>query len=164
MKKIINENEILNILGFDPKSLSVVGQNESDEHVEAYDHINDVFEQNESDEQLKGYEHINDNKFFIDYSGVTMKNILESRGLDDCWSYCNTDTHEIVEAPDNNWLSNIIFELYEIQGFDKKFIISLLEEYFIERKKGIIGEWEQLAARYLDLFPEEYENLKNMKI
>lgn len=135
MKKIINENEILNILGFYPKSLSVVGQNESDE-------------------QLKGYEHINDNKFFIDYSGVTMKNLLEDRGLGDCWSYCNTDTHEIVEAPDDNWLSNIIFELYEIHGFDKKFIISLLEEYFIERKKGIIGEWRQLAARYLDLFPE----------
>ena len=142
MKKIMNENEILNCLEFDPKALSVVGQNESDE-------------------QLPGYEHLNDNKFFIDYRGVTMKNILEDRGLDDCWSYCNTDTHEIVEAPDTNWLSHIIFELYEVQGLDKKLIISLLEEYFIERKKGIIDEWRQLAARYLDLFPEEYENLKN---
>lgn len=160
MKNIINENDVL---GFDPENLNVFDQNESNNQVDGYEQLNDVFEQNKSDEQKEGYEHINDNKFFIDYSGVTMKNILESRGLDDCWSYCNTDTHEIVEAPDNNWLSNIIFELYEIQGLDKKLIISLLEEYFIERKKDIIGEWRQLAARYLDLFPEEYENLKNMK-
>ena len=142
MKNIINENDIL---GFDPEKLN-------------------VFDQNESNNQVDGYERLNYNKFFIDYSGITMKNLLEDRGLGDCWSYCNTDTHEIVEAPDTNWLCHIIFELYEIQGFDKKFIISLLEEYFIERKKGIIGEWRQLAARYLDLFPEEYENLKNMKI
>ena len=161
MKNIINENDIL---GFDPEKLNVFDQNESNNQVDGYEHLNDVFEQNEYNNQVDGYEHINDNKFFIDYSGITMKNILESRGLEDCWSYCNTDTHEIVEAPDNNWLSNIIFELYEIQGFDKKFIISLLEEYFIERKKGIINEWRQLAARYLDLFPKEYENLKNMKI
>lgn len=145
MKNIINENDVLNFSEFDHTKLN-------------------VFEQNESDEQVEAYDHINDNKFFIYYSGVTMKNLLEERGLGDCLLYCNTDTHEIVEAPDNNWLSNIIFELYEIQGFDKKFIISLLEEYFIERKKGIIGEWRQLAARYLDLFHEEYENLNNMKI
>ena len=112
MKKIINENDVLNFSEFDPTKLN-------------------VFEQNKSDEQVEGYEHINDNKFFIDYSGVTMKNLLEDKGLGDCWSYCNTDTHEIVEAPDTNWLSNIIFELYEIQGLDKKLIISLLEEYFI---------------------------------
>ena len=161
MKNIINENDIL---GFDPEKLNVFDQNESNNQADGYEHLNDVFDQNESNNQADGYEHLNDNKFFIDYSGITMKNILESRGLDDCWSYCNNDTHEIVEAPDTNWLSNIIFELYEIQGFDKKFIISLLEEYFIERKKGIIGEWRQLAARYLDLFPEEYKKLKNMKI
>ena len=161
MKEIINENDIL---GFDPEKLNVFDQNESNNQVDEYEYLNDVFDQNESNNQVDGYEHMNDNKFFIDYTGVTMKNILEDRGLDDCWSYCNTDTHEIVEAPDTNWLSNIIFELYEIQGFDKKFIISLLEEYFIERKKGIINEWRELAARYLDLFPEEYENLKNLKI
>lgn len=161
MKNIINENDIL---GFDPENLNVFDQNESNNQVDGYEHLNDVFDQNESNNQVDGYEHLNDNKFFIDYSGITMKDLLEYRGLGDCWSYCNTDTHEIVEAPDTNWLSNIIFELYEIQGFDKKFIISLLEKYFIERKKGIINEWRQLAARYLDLFPEEYENLKNMKI
>ena len=160
MKNIINENDIL---GFDPEKLNVFDQNESNNQVDEYEYLNDVFDQNESNNQVDGYERLNYNKFFIDYSGITMKNLLEDRGLGDCWSYCNTDTHEIVEAPDTNWLCNIIFELYEIQGFDKKFIISLLEEYFIERKKGIIGEWRQLAARYLDLFPEEYENLKNMK-
>lgn len=160
MKKNINENDIL---GFDSENLNVFDQNESNNQVDEYEYLNDVLDQNESNNQVDGYEHLNDNKFFIDYTGVTMKNLLESIGLDDCWSFCNTDTHEIVEAPDNNWIFNIIFELYEIQGFDKKFIISLLEKYFIERKKGIINEWRQLAARYLDLFPEEYEILKNMK-
>jgi len=132
-----NENDIL---GFDPKELEKL---------------------RESGDQL---EHLNDNKFFIDYRGKTMKHILEDRGLGDYWSFVNTDTHEIVEAPDVNWLFNIIFELIEIQRLDKKLIISLLEEYFIERKKCIINEWRQLAARYLDLFPEEYENIKNKNI
>ena len=111
MKNIINENDIL---GFDPEKLNVFDQNESNNQVDEHDYLNDVFDQNESNNQVDGYEHLNDNKFFIDYSGVTMKNLLEDRGLDDCWSYCNTDTHEIVEAPDTNWLCNIIFELYEI--------------------------------------------------
>jgi len=104
---------------------------------------------------------MNEDKFFIDYDGVTMKEILQSKGLGDYWSYCGTDTHEIVEAPDTDWLQHIIFELYEIQNFSKEEIIHLLEEYFIERKKGIINEWRQLAARELDLFPEEYNKIKN---
>jgi hypothetical protein len=132
MKEIINENDIL---GFDPKELEKLY---------------------ESDDQL---EHLNDNKFFIDYRGKTMKRILEDRGLGEYWSFVNTDTHEIVEAPDVNWLFNIIFELTEIQRLPKNLIVSLLEEYFIERKKDIINEWRQLAARYLDLYPEEYNKL-----
>lgn len=90
--ELIDYNDYLenDILGFDPEKLN-------------------AFDQKIYDEQADGYEHINDNNFFIDYRGVTMKNILESRGLEDCWSYCNTDTHEIVEALDTNWLSNIIF-------------------------------------------------------
>lgn len=104
--------------------------------------------------------HANDGKFFIDYEGKTMKHILEDRGFEDKWSFCNTDTHELVEAPDVNWLFNIIFELKDVQLLDDKLIVSLLEEYFIERQKGIINEWRQLAARYLDLFPEDYMSLK----
>lgn len=99
---------------------------------------------------------MNEDKFFIDYDGKTMKQILEERGYGDCWSYCSTDTHEIVEAPDADWLHHIIFELKEIQNMDNKLIISLLEEYFEERKKGIINEWRKLAARYMDIYPEEY--------
>ena len=137
MSEIINKNDILE---FDSKELENLY---------------------EGDDKL---EHLNDNKFFIDYEGKTMKHILEDRGLWECWSYCNTDTHEIIEAPDVNWLFNIIFELNDVQCLDKKLIVSLLEEYFIERKKGIIDEWRQLAARYLDLFPEEYENIKNKNI
>lgn len=81
----------------------------------------------EGDDQLV---HANDSKFFIDYDGKTMKRILEDRGFEDYWSFCNTDTHEIIEAPDVNWLFNIIFELNDIQRLDKKLIISLLEEYY----------------------------------
>ena len=95
-------------------------------------------------------------EFFIDYEGKTMKRILEEKGLGECWSFCNTDTHEIVEAPDVEWLNNIIFELQEVQRLNKSLIIKLLEEYFEERKKGIINEWRQLAARELNLYPEEY--------
>ncbi len=112
----------------------------------------------DGDDQLV---HANDSKFFIDYDGKTMKHILEDRGFEDCWSFVNTDTHEVVEAPDVNWLFNIIFELDQIQHLDKKLIISLLEEYFVERKKGIINEWRQLAARYLNLYPEEYNKLRD---
>lgn len=137
MKNIINENDILE---FNPGELE-----------KQYD-------------SEKSLEHLNDNKFFIDYRGKTMKYILEDRGLGDYWSFANTDTHEIVEAPDVNWLFNIIFELTEIQNLPNNLIVSLLEEYFIERKKDIINEWRQLAARYLDLFPEEYENIKNKNI
>lgn len=126
-------NNIKEILGFDQKDLEKLF---------------------EDDEQL---EHANDNKFFIDYKGKTMKNILESRALGEYWSYVNTDTHEIIEAPDVNWLYNIIYELSRVQDFDNKQVISLLEEYFKERQKGIIDEWRLLAARYLDLFPEEYQ-------
>lgn len=104
-------------------------------------------------------EYDNHDKFFIGYDGTTMKEILESKGLCDNWSYFNTDTRDIVEAADVPWLFNIIWELREVQQFDNKFIIKLLEEYFVNRKKGIIDEWRLLAARYLDLFPEEYKNI-----
>ena len=104
---------------------------------------------------------MNKEKFYIDYEGKTMKYILADRGLIHYWSYCNTDTREIVEAPDVNWLYNVIFELKEIQGLPNNIIISLLEEYFIERKKVIIDEWRKLASRYLDIYPDEYINTKN---
>lgn len=133
-KSKLTTNEIL---GFDPKELENLLT---------------------GDDQLV---HSNDNKFFIDYDGKTMKQILESRGLGEYWSYVNTDTHEVIEAPDTNWLFNIIFELTEIQKLDKKLVISLLEEYFEERKKGIIDEWRLLAARYLDMFPDEYKKYIN---
>ena len=100
-------------------------------------------------------------KFFIDYDGKSMKLILTEHNLSDYWGYSNIDSHEVVEAPDSNWLFNIIYELYEIQGLDKKTIINLLEEYFVERNKTIINEWRQISARYLDLYPEEYDELIN---
>lgn len=83
------------------------------------------------------------------YKGITMKEILESKGYYN-WSYSNTDTSEIFEAPDANWLKNIIFELKDIQKFSDKEIKSLLEEYFEERKKYIVDEWRELSEIYLN--------------